>query len=169
MNITPDQIDSIDNIGTLDGNPLKMVKLIGGFYVCVGKPKGKFQEEALGAGSHPAIVKYNIEKQYPGVEITMMKSELLSDGSIVDKHSHFLSSDLRKSGHDIYSIQSGLNINFYITKQNMNIATVEGKLEKNSITIEKLDFPPQFSKGMAGASIEKAMACKAQKIRLGNR
>jgi hypothetical protein len=169
MEIKPDQVDSIEDVGTLDGKPLKMIKLIGGFYMCVGRTKGSIREEALGAGSHPAIVKYNIEKQYPNVQFLMMKSEFLSDGSIVEKHSHHLSESLLKSGHDIYSIQNGTQITFYITKHNANIKMVKGELEKEYIVIKDIDFPKEFTKGISGATVEKAISCNAEKIRLGKK
>lgn len=168
MNITPGEIDSIDNIGTLDGNPLKMLRTKGGFFICIGRPKGQMSETALGAGSHPAIVKYNIEKQYPQVQIAMMKSEALSDGSIVDKHSHHLSHDLRKSGHDIYSVQKGSQITFHITKQNVDISKVDGYLENDYILFKNINFPKEFAKSIAGACVEKAITCKAKKLKLGS-
>lgn len=160
MQITPNDIHSIEEAGMLDNNPVKMIRTKGGFWIAVGKPRGKFREEAIGAGSHPAIVKFNLEKQFPGFQPAMMKSEEFSDNAVVEQHSHFLSEDLRKSGHDIYSVQEGDCVNFHITKHDIKIASVNGLIDKEFLIISNLDIPPEFSRGMAGASVEKAVSCK---------
>ena len=166
MNITQNEIDAIEDAGMLDGNPVKMIKTKGGFWIAVGRPKSKLKEEALAAGSHPAIVKFNIEKQYPNFQPAMMKSEFVSDSSVVDKHSHFLPDSLRKSGHDLYSIQDGPSIDFHITKHNMNLSTVHGDIVNDMIVINKLEIPKQFSKAVAGAVVEKSFDCKIERIKL---
>lgn len=159
MQITPNEIHSIEDAGTLDSSPVKMIRTKGGFWIAVGKPRGKFREEAIAAGSHPAIVKFNLEKQYPGFQPTMMKSEEFSNNAVVERHTHFLTEELRKSGHDIYSVQEGDRVDFHITKHNVKIASVNGLVDKEMLTISKLDIPPEFSRGMAGASVEKAVSC----------
>jgi hypothetical protein len=166
MNISPEEIDTIEEAGTLDNNPVKLIRTKGGFWIAVGQPKGKSRSEALGAGSHPAIVKYNIEKQYPTFQAHMMKSEF-GQTETVEKHSHFLSEDLRKSGHDIYSVQNGPNIDFHVTKHNMKVSTINGSLLEDSLVISKLDLDKQFARAMAGAATEKALASGASKIKVG--
>lgn len=160
MQITPNEIRSVEEAGMLDNAPVKMICTKGGFWIAVGKPKGRFREEALAAGSHPAIVKFNLEKQFPTFQPAMMKSEYFSDNAVVEKHSHFLSDDLRKGGHDIYSIQDGDSVNFHITKHNLKVATVNGIIDKDSLIITNLSIPKEFSHGMAGAAVEKATNCK---------
>lgn len=160
MQITPNDIHSIEDAGTLDNAPVKMIRTKGGFWIAVGKPRGKYREEALAAGSHPAIVKFNLEKQFPTFQPTMMKSEEFADGAIVEKHSHFLSDDLRKGGHDIYSVQEGDRVDFHITKHSVKVASVNGLVDKEMLVISNLDIPQEFSRGMAGASVEKAVSCK---------
>lgn len=160
MNITPNEIADISNMGTLDGNPVKLIRCKGGFFIAVGKPKGKFRDEAIAAGSHGAIVRFNLEKQFPGFQPSMMKSEAFADSALVEKHTHFLSEDLRKSGHDIYSVQEGDRVDFHITKHNAKIASVNGLIDNDFLIISNLQMPQEFSRGMAGASVEKAMSCK---------
>jgi hypothetical protein len=160
MQITEQEIHSIEDAGMLDGRPVKLIRTKGGFWIATGKPKGKFRDEALAAGSHPAVVKYNLEKQYPSFQPAMMKSEAFSDNVVVEKHSHFLSDDLRKSGHDIYSIHEGNSVRFDITKQNVRISSADGTLDKQFLTMNGLDIPKEFAKGMAGATVEKAVGCK---------
>ena len=106
MQITPEEIESVEEIGTLDGNKVRLLKTRGGWFCATGRKKGSLQDEALAAGSHGAIVKFNLEKQNPGYQPTLMKSESLLNPTIVMDHSHLLDLDLIKSGHDIYSIQT---------------------------------------------------------------
>lgn len=166
MNISPEEIDTIEEAGSLDNQPVKLIRTKGGFWIAVGQPKGKSRTEALAAGSHPAIVKFNIEKQYPTFQPIMMKSE---DGQreAVEQHSHFLSEDLRKSGHDIYSVQKGPSIDFHVTKHNMKVSTINGSLVEDSLVISKLSMDKQFARALAGATIEKAVSQGASKVKVG--
>ncbi len=166
MQITPEEISSIEEAGMLDNSPVKMIRTKGGFWICVGKPKGKFKEEALSAGSHPAIVKFNVEKQYPDFQPALMKSELLSDNTIVEKHSHYLSDDLRKSGHDVYSVQKGDNVEFHVTKNNIGLSSVKGTIEKDTLRVQEFTISKDFTRALAGATTEKAMSCGARTIKI---
>lgn len=167
MQIKPSEIASIEEAGILNQSPVKMIRTKGGFWIAVGKPKGKMREEAIAAGSHPAIVKFNIEKQYPEYQPAMMKSEHFADNVQVEKHSHFLSDELRKSGHDIYSVQTGINVDFHITKHNMQVSSVSGSLVEDALVLDELSLDKQFARALAGATTEKALSCKASKIRVG--
>lgn len=161
MNITENEIDSIEDAGSLDGSPVKLIRTKGGFWIATGRPKGKHKAEAIAAGSHPAIVKFDLEKRFPSFQPSLMKSAYFNDTAVVEKHSHFLPEDLRKSGHDIYSVQEGSEVNFHITKHNLKIASVNGSIEKDFLTIKGLNIPKEFSRGLAGAAVEKAVSCDA--------
>lgn len=167
MQITPNEIDTVEDAGILDKSPVKLIRTKGGFWIAVGKPKGKLQEEALAAGSHPAIVKYNLEKQYPGFQPSMMKSENFNDAVVVEKHSHFLSDILRKSGHDIYSIQSDSQIDFHITKHNVKVSSVTSHLEDKNLVFKELKIGKEFTRALSGATVEKAVSCGALKVKIG--
>jgi hypothetical protein len=167
MQITAQEIAAIEEAGMLDQSPVKMIRTKGGFWIAVGRPKGKMQDEALAAGSHPAIVKYNLQKQYPGFQESLMKSEAFAESDAqVDKHSHFLSEELRKSGHDIYSVQKGPDIQFHITKHNTKVALVEGHVQEDAIVITSMSAPKEFARALAGAGVEKAMQVGAVKLRI---
>lgn len=167
MQITANEIAAIDETGTLDGSPVKMIRLKGGFYIATGKPFGKLREEALAAGSHPAIVKYNLSKQYPGFQESLMKSEAFSEAdALVEKHSHFLTEELRKSGHEVYSVQNGPDISFHVSKHGIKVGEVKGFLKEDSIVINSLKSPSEFSRALAGATAEKALACGAKKMKI---
>jgi hypothetical protein len=159
MQITANDIDRIEEAGMLDNNPVKLIRCKGGFWMALGKRKGKHLEEALAVGSHPAIVRYNLEKQYSGYQPAMMKSEMAPAPS-VEKHSHFLSDELRKSGYDIFSIQTGPVVEFQITRQNACVASVASNVNADHLFIQELSIPKEFAKAMAGAAVEKALSCK---------
>lgn len=163
MQITEKEIDSVEHVGELNKLPVKMIRTKGGFYIAIGREKGSPREEALAAGSHPAIVKYNLEKKYKGFEPVMMKSEGV-DQSQVESHSHFLSEDLRKSGHDIYSVQDGLKVDFHITKHNNKIATLNGHISEGQLVLNNPKFDTSFNKAVSGAVSEKALSCKVGKV-----
>lgn len=164
--LTEKEIEHIEDAGMLDKHPVKMIRTRGGFWIAIGKPKGKYKEEALAAGSHPAVVKFNLEKQYPEYQPALMKSEGMTDTSVVDEHSHWLSDDLRKSGHGIYSIQNGSIIEFHITKNNAKVSSVMSHLERDSIVIDSVATPKEFVRALAGATAEKAMSCNASKVKI---
>lgn len=166
MQITPNEIESIEEAGMLDGSPVKLLRTKGGFWIATGRTRGKMQDEALAAGSHSAIVKYNLEKQYPGFQPAMMKSEISLNPAVVVKHTHFLSEDLQKSGHDIYSIQSGTKIEFQITKHDIKIGEVQATLDKDAILINDIKSTKEFAHALAGATTEKALSCGAAKVKI---
>lgn len=163
MKIGPNEIAHVEEAGMLDATPVKLIRTKGGFWVAVGKPKDRKTEEALAAGSHPAIVKYTLEKQYPTFQPVMMKSE--GDQPKVEQHSHFLNDDLRKSGHDIYSVQTGLKVEFHINKLGSEVAKVDAEINDGKLHIRNL---PKMEKGLgvglAGAVAEKVLSCKLQRI-----
>jgi hypothetical protein len=167
MQISPEEIDTIEDAGMLDQHPVRLIRTKGGFWICVGKPKGKLKEEAIGAGSHPAIVKFNVEKMYPDFQPAMMKSEYFSDSTVVEKHSHFLSDELRKSGYDLYSVQLDNDVDFHITKHHVATFSVNSKLENGTMVIKQMNVGKEFARALAGATTEKAMSCGASKVKLG--
>lgn len=166
MQITENEIESIEEAGLMNGQPVKLIRTKGGFWIAIGTPNGKKREEALAAGSHPAIVKYNLEKQYPMYRPALMKSEVSMNPAVVTKHSHFLSEELKKSGHDIYSVQSGTNIEFQVTKHDVKIGTVQATLEKDSVIVNDMKVSKEFSHALAGATTEKALSCGAAKVKI---
>ena len=160
LNIRPEDIDTIDDAGVLNGQPVKLARTRGGYWM--GIVNGK----VVSGGSHPAIVKHAIHKMFPDFQPALCKSENAGMDAIVDKHSHFLSDELRKSGHDIYSIQEGSNIEFQVTKHNIKVAGFNGSLLDNDLHLEDISFPEEFKKSLAAATTEKAIACKTKAIKI---
>jgi len=167
MKLSPNEIDSVEDAGLMNGAPVKLLRTKGGFWIATGRSRGKNVDEALAAGSHPAIVKYNLEKQFPNeFQPIMQKSEVSLNPAVVTKHTHFLSEDLQKSGHDIYSIQSGSNIEFQVTKHDVKVASIQSSLESDSLVISELNIDKQYAPALAGATTEKALSCGAAKVRI---
>ena len=166
MQITPNEVDSIEDIGVLNGKNVKMIKTKGGFFIAIGHKRGDPTDSALAAGSHPAIVKFNLERQCPDFQPAMQKSELMGMEPKVENHSHFLSDVLRKSGHDLYSIQTGDKVEFQITRQNAKVESVVGSFDKGTLVLNNINVDKKFTRALAGATSEKVLSCGAQKIRI---
>ena len=166
MKLTERDIDSIEDFGELNGKPVKLLKTTGGFNIVMGTRPGSKDEECLTAGSHIAVCRYNMIKQFKNYAPSMMKSSLYNDSSIVDNHSHFLSDELRKSGHEIHSIQSDNQISFCITRHGLKVADVETYLQDGVLVFPSLKAPKEFSRGLAGAVTEKSAACGANKLKI---
>lgn len=167
MKITAEEIAAIEEAGMLDQQPIKMIRTKGGFWIAVGKLRGRFNEEALAAGSHPAIVKWQLTKKYPQFQESLMKSEAFSEVSAqVEQHSHFLTEELRKSGHEVFSVQSGDDLAFHVTKQGIKVGEVYGHIQEESVVIKKISAPKEFARALAGATAEKALSCGAKKLKI---
>jgi hypothetical protein len=103
---------------------------------------------------------------FPSFQPALCKSENAGMDAIVDRHSHFLSDDLRKSGHDIYSIQEANNIEFQVTKHNIKVAGINGSIRDGSLILQDLSFPEEFKNSLAAATTEKAISCKTKAIKI---
>jgi len=125
MKIEENQIKSVEPFGVMDGKQVNLVRLVGGLNLAtmVGK---NGTEDVLGAASHQAILCYSIEQRFPSFQPMLMKSE--HESFETESHSHFLSDDLRKSGHDLYSVQNGNNVEFYLTKQNIRTNSISSTI-----------------------------------------
>ena len=167
MKLTEKDIDSIENFGELNGKEVKLLKTKGGFHIVMGIRPGSRSEECLTAGSHPAICRFNMMKQFKtSYAPSMMKSTSYNDSAIVENHSHFLSNDLRKSGHEIHSVQSDNQISFHITKHGVKVVDVDSYIQDKVLVYPSLKAPKEFSRCLAGAATEKAKSCKITKLKI---
>ncbi len=163
MKIEEDQIESKEPFGVMDGKQVNLVKLRGGLNLAT-KVGAKGEEEVIGAAAHQAILCYTVEQRYPSFQPAIMKSEGLKLQA--ESHSHFLSDDLRKSGHDIFSIQNGASVDFYVTKQNIKVGSAQGTIHGNSLCIKSSDVSKEFIPAMSGAVSEKALSSGLKKARI---
>ena len=138
VEIKPSEIDSVDSIGDLAGEQVKLVKTKGGLYIAVGRPRGKKKDEVIAAGSHPAIVRYNIEKAYAEFQPAMIKSET-GEESLVAGMSDLLPSNMRKSGYDLYVIKKSNEVDFVLTKSQIEVVKYQGYLVNSDLIVSKAD------------------------------
>lgn len=152
MKIDQDQVASVELFGMLDGKPVNLTRLKGGLNLAT------MDDQVLGAASHQAILCYSVEQRFPKFQPRIMKSEGLN--LTADSHSHFLSDDLRKSGHDIYSVQNGNDVEFFVTKLNIKVGSAMGSIENDSLLFksESLDLPKEYVNAMSCAVSEKALS-----------
>lgn len=165
MKISANEIASTELLGMLDGQEIKLVRTKGGLNLAIGRDR-KGVESVLAAASHPAILSYNMEKNHPSFHSALLKGER-AEPSTADKHSHFLTDDLRKSGHDIYSIQDGSSIEFYVTQHDLKIGSVKGEIGKDDLQLKSYDPSLRsFKDSLASAVSEKALSCGIKKVKM---
>jgi hypothetical protein len=163
MRIEQDQVASIEPFGMLDGKPVKLVQLKGGLNLATSEDKNGV-EQVLGASSHRAILSYTIEQRHSGFQPMIMKSEV--NRLSAENHSHFLSDNLRKSGHDIYSIQDGSKVEFYLTKQNVKVGGASGSIQDNCMIIDSLNIPKEAVNAVSSAVSEKSLSIGLESIKV---
>lgn len=165
MKIEQNQVLSIEPFGMLDGRPVNLIQLKGGLNMATHFDS-KGTESVIGAASHRAILAYTLEQRFSNFQPIMMKSE---SGLRLnaDSHSHFLTDDLRKSGHDIYSIQNGKEVDFFITKLNVQINQVKASVENDTLHIQALkNTPSYFINSLSGAVSEKALLMGLKSVKV---
>lgn len=138
MEIKPSELESVESIGELDGEDVKMVKTVGGLYIAVGKLKNKGQEEVLSAGSHPAIVRYGLEKAYRSFRPAMMKSESFNPVA-VSGMSDLLPESMASNGYDFYVVKKSNEIEFILTKSQIEVLKFQGSLVDQELILFKSD------------------------------
>ena len=163
MKISENEVASVEPFGMLNGKQVNLVKLRGGLNLAttVGKNGG---EDVLGAASHQAILCYTIEQRHPEFQPMLMKSE--HESVHAESHSHFLTDDLRNSGHDIYSVQNGASVDFFVTKQNIKVGLVKATFENSALLIKSMDASKEFVACLSGAVSEKALSSGMKIVRM---
>lgn len=164
MKISQNEIAGIELLGILDGQEIQLVRTKGGLHLAVGRDR-RGAETVLSAASHPAILSYNMEKNHPGFHSALLKSEKLDTGN-ADKHSHFLSDDLRKAGHDIYSVQTGDSVDFYVTHYDFKLEKASGEFKGDELVMSSIDrfVDSSFFPSLVSAVAEKALSKGIKKV-----
>lgn len=162
MQIQDSEIASTEPFGMLDGKQVNLIKLRGGLNLATTLDT-KGSPQVLGAASHQAILCYTVEQRFPSFQPMIMKSEGIKLSA--ESHSHFLTDDLRKSGHDIYSVQNGNDVDFYITKQNIKVACVSGSIKDTYLLISPLNVPKECVTCISSAIAEKALNIGLKTVR----
>lgn len=136
LEIRPSEIDFVDSIGDLDGEKVKLVKTKGGLYIAVGKPRGKHKEEVIAAGSHPAIVRFNIEKSFSSFQPAMMKSES-GDESLVAEAANLLPEDMRSDDYSLYVIKKSQEVEIVLTKSQIEVLGYQATLNGSDLVVSR--------------------------------
>ena len=154
MEIRPNEVESIEDIGELNGHPVRMARLHGGLCVAIGRNSGA--DEALAAGSHPAIVRYNVEKNFRGFQPSMMKSE--ADQFEIREHTHALGAG---SPYGLYSLKKNNEIDFVLTKSGVEKLRYTATIEPDCIRVNApldVDSKPELAAAASRAVAHLAAA-----------
>jgi hypothetical protein len=158
MKILENDIASTEPFGMMDGKQVNLVRTKGGLNLAT------MGDQVLGAASHQAILCYTIEQRFPSFQPMIMKSEGLRLNA--ESHSHFLTDNLRKSGHDLYSIQNGNSIEFYLTKQSLKVGEVSTEVIGDTLYINRTGPFECPYKELSGAISEKALSIGIKKVKV---
>jgi hypothetical protein len=153
MKINPSEIDNIETIGEMEGEPVEMLRTFGGLFITIGKPKGKKQKEVLSAASHPAIAKYQIEKNYRDFRPALQKSEKF-EPEVVGL-TELLPQNFKNTGHDLYLVKNETAMEFVLTKHGNEVNKITGAFSEDSLVLSKpnkaFDVSVAYSIGKASA------------------
>jgi len=154
-NIRPEEIDSVEEIGMLDGEAVKMITTKGGLKIAV---KTGAKGACLGSASHPAILKYNIEKSHKGYSPMLAKSDLTDE--VVTGLSDYLPQGLHKAGCDLYSLsKSDSNVKTYVfTKSGIDLTTYHAEIVGDSMVVSNINAKSKEALALAANSVAEAIA-----------
>jgi hypothetical protein len=137
IDITPEEIEEVKTIGTLNGDDVKVLKTYGGLCVAVGKKDKKSKNpEALAASSHTAITSFQVEKMYgSSFEPAIFKSESEQPPEVTDK-SNILPDMMKNAGMELFSINKFNNLDVVLVKHGLEIAKCQTAFEDSSLVIK---------------------------------
>jgi hypothetical protein len=171
--ISPKEIKSIEPAGVLDGEPCQLITTIGGLWVMAGKTKGG-KPQALAAGSHPAIVKYNVLKQYgPRYQPALMKSEVEPEPIVHDLTQTHMSKNNAHKGFKLFTVCHADRVECVVMNKNEEVCVQVALIKADSLEIKndiKISDPKlgrEFEKPaieMVRAFAEEAFALKKEFI-----
>lgn len=151
MKINPEEIESIKNIGELNGAPVKMIRCFGGFYAAVGsRSKNSKSVEPIAAGSHQALVMHQLEKEFKSeFKPALMKSES-EKMPYVKEFTKKLPKEMVSAGFELFSLTKNNDINFVATKHGAEVINLSGYIISNEISkltrVTSIASPQETSK-----------------------
>lgn len=136
--IKPQEVESIRVIGQLNGDEVKVIKTIGGFYCAVGrKSKNKKTVEPLAAGSHLALVAHQIEKQFSNdFQHAMFKSES-EVLPLVKEYTKKLPVEMVDAGYELFTMTKNEKVNFVATKLGAEVINFEGTKTSSGYELDR--------------------------------
>jgi hypothetical protein len=137
--IKENELKSIKEIGSINGNPVKEMRFIGGLYMAVYK-NSKGEDEVLGAASHPALLSFNIEQKFGGsYQPAMNKSEGENEGQIYDL-SKFLDKKSLSRGYTLVSLEKNNTLDLILTKMGIEIVCFPFLIKNNMLEKQPVSF-----------------------------
>jgi hypothetical protein len=143
MKIDPSEVKTIKNIGNLHGEEVKLVATKGGLYLALGrKSKSKKNHEPLAAGSHPALVLHQIEKEYKSdFQPSMTKSE-------EDQLHQVTELNCAVKGLSMFALRKNTELDIVIAKFGVEICKCECEINGVDLKIKKIDYRTGFDSSM---------------------
>lgn len=138
MEIKPNEVEEVKVIGKLHGDEVKVIKTLGGFHVALGKKdKNSKKADALAAGSHGALVSYQIEKMYGSdFEPAIFKSEAEQLPKVEDKTAQ-LPDMMKSAGIEMYVVSKFNNLDFIMVKNGIELAKCETESRGSDLVIKR--------------------------------
>lgn len=162
MNLKPSEIESIDEIGEMDGYPVRLVKCIGGFFMAIGKNRSG-QDEALAGGSHAAIVKYTLEKKYSSFRPAMEKSEFSNNEKVIGM-SELVPKEFRNKGYDLHTLKKNEETEYVFSKHGSEIVTFKSFPLDNKLVVCSPNKTVKPDESFVTASLVKAVVREANSL-----
>ena len=135
MKFDSGEVLSIEDLGEMDGVPIKAVHFKGGFVAGVKSDGDK--SKVLATASHLGILRFAIKKSCPSFRPALMKSE--STEAPVTDSSSLLPETLSKSGYGLFAIhKNSLETEYSITKHCITEFFLTGLAKSDSIELSKL-------------------------------
>lgn len=119
--IQPNEIENIEEIGQLQGNPIKLVKTIGGLFIATGKLPGRQNQEILASGSHKGIVKYSLEKKFAGTATFQLQKNMAAEAPIKD-YTEKLPELMQKNGYELLTSRGATGLVAFLNKDGMDVS-----------------------------------------------
>lgn len=146
MQIKPEEVEEVKVIGRLYGDDVKMVKTKGGFHIAMGKKERNSRKaDALAAGSHAALVSYQLEKMHGhDFEPAIFKSEADQLPEVEDK-TDILPKEAQNAGIELFILNKSNNLDFVMCKHGLELAKYETEYTADELIVKNYSFRKSLS------------------------
>lgn len=172
MDILPNEVESVNVIGKLFDDDIKIVKTNGGFHVAIGKKKRNSKKaEVLAGGSHPAIIAHQLSKDYGSdFQPSLAKSEHERMPQVEEK-TKYLSSQSIASGIELFTLHKNEELEFVLCKRggaaHLMLGRYQAEIKGDTLLITKGEFKNSTqSDRQTAEAISRAMRDKMYELDL---
>jgi len=153
--IDPQEVSDIRGIGTVDGDEVKLVSTRGGFHIAIRVSRDG--AKPLAAGSHPAIVTYQLEKNLKDRFCSVMqKSERYGGARITDLSKslgHLVDRDI-----SMMAMSKGESIDVSVNLRGVEIGLFKCEKDTTSSTLSLKEWRLDSHEPEVNSEITKAAA-----------